>query len=100
MRLKIVGPPDVVDGGLADALALRQGPATPMRHPGWLGLQGCLHNTSDLVDGIRGLSAAPWSDVPQTVQSFVTEAPAPENHRVSIHRKPLRNRDVGLSPRG
>ena len=33
MRLKIVGAPDIVDGGLAYTLALRHGPATPVRHP-------------------------------------------------------------------
>src|ERR1017187_7888130 len=100
MRLKIVSPPDIVDGGLANALALRHSPATPMRHPRRFGLQGGLHDIGDLVDLIRGLSSAPRSDIPQTLQALVTEAPSPQNHGVSIHRKALRNCDVGLARSG
>ena len=100
MWLEIVGTPDIVDGGLANALALRHCPATPMRHARRFGLQGGIHDTGDLVDLIRGLSSAPWSDVPQTVQALVTEALAPQNHRISIHRKPLRDCDIGLSSGG
>src|SRR5262249_27462526 len=98
--LEIVGAPDIVDGGLADSLALRHSPATPMRHPRRFGLQGCIHDTGDLVDLIDGLSPAPWSDVPQTVQALISEALSPENHRVSIHREPFRNLDIGLSRGG
>ena len=96
----MVGAPDIVDGGLADALALRHGPATPVRHPRGFGLQGRLHNRGDLVDGIDRLSSPARSDVPQTVQPLVTKALSPQNHRVSIHRKPLGNRDIGLTRSG
>src|ERR1700681_1445979 len=48
MWLQIVGAPDIVDGGLADALAPCHGPATPVGHPRWLSLQGSLHNSGDL----------------------------------------------------
>lgn len=68
-----------------------------MRHPRRFGLQGGIYDTGDLVDLIRGLSSAPWSDVPQTVQALVTEALSPENHCVSIHREPLRNCDIRIS---
>jgi hypothetical protein len=71
-------------------------PGCPRR----LGLQGCLHDTGDLVDLIYRLSSTPWSDVPQTVQALVAEALSPQNHRVSIHRKPLRDCDIGLSRSG
>ena len=100
MWLKIVGAPDIVDGGLADALALRHRPATPMCHPRRFGLQGRIHDSGDLVDLVCRLSSAPRSDVPQTVQSLVTEALSPQNHCVSIHRKPLRNGDIGLARSG
>src|SRR5437879_9167866 len=39
------------------------------------------------------------SDVPQTVQSLVTKALAPQNHRVSVHRQPPSNGDLGLTGR-
>jgi len=71
-----------------------------MRHPCRFGLQGCIYNLGDLADRIRGLSSAPWSDVPKTVQPLVAEASSPENHSVSTHRKALRNRDIGLSRSG
>ena len=100
MWLEMVGAPDIVDGGLAHALALRHGPATPMRHPRRFGLQGGIDDSGDLVDGIGGLSSAPGRDVPQTVQALLTEALSPQNHRVSIHREPLRNADIGLSRSG
>src|SRR5260370_27333373 len=99
MRLKIVCAPDIVDGRLANALALRHRPATLMCHPCRFGLQGRIHDTGDLVYLISGLSSAPRSDVPQTVQALVTEPLSPQNHGVSIHRKPFRNCDIGLSRR-
>jgi len=71
-----------------------------MRHPRRFGLQGGIYDTGDLVDLIRGLSSAPWSDVPQTVQALGAKALSPENHRVSIHLKPLRNCDIGLARSG
>ena len=100
MWLKIVGAPDIVDRGLTDALALRHGPATPVRHPRRFGLQGRIHDGGNLIDSICGLSSPAGSDVPQTVQALVTKALSPQNHRVSVHRKPLRNRDIGLAGSG
>src|SRR6266545_4415079 len=50
MRLEIVGAPDIVDGGLANTLALGHRPATPMRHPRGFGLQGRIHDIGNLVD--------------------------------------------------
>jgi len=100
MWLQIVGAPDIVDSGLADALVLRHGPATPVRHPRRFGLQGRIHNSRDLLDWIRGLSSPAGSDVPQTIQSFVTKALSPKNHRISVHREPLRNGDIGLTRSG
>ena len=85
MRLQVVSTPDIVDRGLADALTLRHSPATPMRHPRRFGLQGRVHDIGDLLDLIGGLSSAPRSDVPQTIQTLVTEAFSPRNHSVSIH---------------
>src|SRR5438445_6603810 len=100
MGLDIVGAPNIVDRGLADALALCHGPATPVRHPRRFGLQGRIHDSGDLVDRIRRLSSPAGSDVPQTVQSLVTKALAPQNHRVSVHRQLLRNADIGLTGSG
>jgi hypothetical protein len=95
-----VSAPDIIDGGLADALALRHGPATPVRHPRRFGLQGRIHDGGDLVDWIGGLSPSAGSDVPQTVQPLVTKTFAPQNHRVAVHRKPLRKRDIRLTGSG
>src|ERR1039457_3965168 len=97
MWLEIMGAPDIVDSGLADTLALRHGPATPVRHPRRFGLQGRIHDSGDLIDFIRGLSSPARSDVPQTVQPLVTKALAPQNHGVAVHGKPLRNCDIGLA---
>src|SRR5713226_1764730 len=100
MWLKIVGAPDIVDGGLANALALRHGPATPMRHPRGFGLQGRIHDTGDLIDGIQGLSSSAGSNVPQTVHSFVPKALPPQNHGIAVHRKPLGNGDIRFTGSG
>src|SRR5260370_11881651 len=97
MGLEIMGAPDIVHRGLAEALSLRQGPATPMRHPRWFGLQGCVHDGGNLIDGIQGLSSSARSNVPQTVQSFVPKALAPQNHRIAVHRKLLGNGDIGFT---
>ncbi len=91
MRLKIVGTPDIIDRGLAHALALRHSPATPMRHPRRFGLQGRIHDTGDLIDLIFGLASAPRSDIPQTIQALITKALSPQNHRISVYRKSLRD---------
>src|ERR687892_11830 len=53
-----MGAPDIVHGRLADTLALRHGPTTPVRHPRRFGVQGCIHDSGDLVDCIGGLSSA------------------------------------------
>src|ERR1700681_161505 len=95
MWLQIVGAPDIVDGGLADALAPCHGPATPVGHPCWLSLQGSLHNSGDLIYSINGLSSPPRSNVPQTVQTLLTKALPPQNHRIAGDRELLRNRDIG-----
>ena len=71
-----------------------------MRHSRRLGLQSRIHDTGDLIDLICGFSSAPRSDVPQTVQTLVTKAFSPKNYGVSIHRKPLRNCDIGLARSG
>ena len=71
-----------------------------MRHPRRFGLQGRIHDSGDLSDLVRRLSTASGSDVPQTVQPLIAEALSPQNHRVSIHRKPFRNGDIGLACSG
>src|SRR6266851_4263569 len=95
-----MGAPDIVNSGFADALAFRHGPATPVRHPRRFGLQGRIHDGGDLVHLIHSLSPPAGSDVPKTVQSLVTKALSPENHRVAVYRKPLRNCDIGLTCSG
>src|ERR1700680_4692380 len=95
MGLQIVGAPDVVDGGLADALALCHGPATPVGHPRRFGLQGGLYDGGDLIYGIERLSSPPWSNVPQTVRTLLTKALPPQNHCIAVDRKLLRDRDIG-----
>src|SRR5260370_9625541 len=94
MGLEIMGAPDIVHRGLADALALRQGPATPMPHPRRFGLQGCIHDGGDLIDGIQGLSSSARGNVPQTVEAFVPKALPPQNHRIAVHGKLLGNGDI------
>jgi hypothetical protein len=100
MWLEIMGAPDIVDGGLADSLALRHSPATPMRHSRRFGLQGCIHDTGDLVDWIGGLSSATGSDVPQTVEALVSKALSPKDHRISIYRQPLCYGHIGIAGGG
>src|SRR5260370_4487648 len=97
MGLEIMGAPDIVHRGLADALTLRQGPAIPMRHPRWFGLQGGVHDGGDLIAGIQGLSSSAGSNIPQTVQSFVPKALAPQNHGIAVHQKLLGNGDSGFT---
>src|SRR5260370_13269676 len=82
------------------ALALRHGSATPVRHPRRFGLQGRIHDRGDLVDLIGGLSSPAGSHAPQTIQPLLTKALAPQNHRVAVHRKPLRNSDIRLTRSG
>jgi len=99
MRLQLMSAPDSVDCGLADALVLRHGPATPMCHPRWFGLQRRIHNGGDPVDSIHGLSSPPRSNIPKTVQPLFAKPLPPKNDRVPVHRKLLRNSDVGLPRR-
>jgi len=83
MWLKIVGPPDVVDRRLANALALRHGPATPMRHPCRFGLQGSIHDANDLLDLILGLRARPGA-----TSHRPSRPPSPKRarHRITVLR--------------
>src|ERR1700692_2984022 len=71
-----------------------------MRYPRRFGLQGRLHDGGDLVDWIGGFSSPARSDIPQTVQPLVTKALSPKNDRISIHRKPLRNGNIGVTRNG
>ncbi len=87
MVLQVLSLPVRVDVGLAHSMAPGQGPATPMRHPVWLGLQGGLHNGRDLFDGIGGLASASGSDLPQTVQSLFSKSLAPQHGHFPIDRK-------------
>src|SRR6266566_2939790 len=96
----MMSTPDIVHRGLADPLALRHGPATPVRHPRRFGLQGGGDNAGNLVDGIQRLASPARGNVPQTVQSLIRKALAPQNHRIAVHRKPFRNGDIGLTRSG
>jgi hypothetical protein len=100
MRLQLVGAPDIVDSGLADALALRHGPTTPVGHSRWFGLQRRIHDRGDFVAFIKGLSSTAWSNVPQAIQPLPAKALAPQNHRITVYRKLLSNRDIGLPRSG
>src|ERR1022692_3674213 len=64
MWLQLVSAPDIVDRGLADALALCHGPATLVGHPRRFSLQSRVHDRGDLVYFIEGFSSAAWSNVP------------------------------------
>src|SRR5947209_8783725 len=92
-----MGAPDIVDGGLTDALALRHGAATPVGHACRFGLQRRIHNSRDLVDWILRFSSPASRDVPQTIQGFFPKAFPPQPYRVAVHRKSLRDDDVGLA---
>jgi hypothetical protein len=85
---------------LPTPLALRHGAATPVCHSRRFGLQGRIHNCRDLVDFVFGLASPAGSDVPQPLKPLVTKALAPENYRVAVDRKPLRDRDIGFAGSG
>src|SRR5215831_10804463 len=96
----MVGAPDIVYGRLADALALRHAPATPVCHTSRFGLQRRIHDSGDLVDFIGGLSSATGCNVPQPVETLVCKALSPKNHRISINRQMLRNGHIGITVGG
>src|SRR5665213_756394 len=96
MRLQLMRAPNAVDRGLADALIPGHGPATPVRHPRRFGLRGRLHDGGDLIDSIQGLSSPARSNIPKSVQPLLRKAPPPKNYGVPVHRKFLRNSDIGL----
>ena len=100
MWLQVVGSPNIIDRGLANTLVLRHGPATPVRHPRRFGLQRCLYDGGDFFYRIDGLPSPAWSHVPQAVQPLVCETLPPQNHRVPVHRKLLRNSHIGLARSG
>jgi len=56
-------------------------------------------NGGDPVDSIHGLSSPPRSNIPKTVQPLFAKPLPPKNDRVPVHRKLLRNSDVGLPRR-
>src|SRR5215831_4488370 len=97
MGFQIVGLPDIIDRGLADPLTLGHQPATPMCHSLRFGLQGSFHDGGNLVDVIGGLAPASWGDLPQSIQSLLGKARAPQNDRLAVYRQPLSNRNIRLT---
>ncbi len=88
VRLEVVTAPDVVDRGLAHALALRHESATPVRHPLRLGLEGRVHDGFDLFRSIGGLAPATGRDLPQTLQAMLSEPSTPQDHCLPIGLPP------------
>ena len=66
-------------------------------HPHRFGLQGRINDGGDLIYFIEGLSSPAWSNVPQTVNPLlIIKALPPQNHRIAVHRKLLRNSGIRL----
>src|SRR5215472_18969302 len=87
MGFELMGLPDIVDRGLAEALTLRQAPATPVCHPFRLSLQRRLHHRGDRIDVINRFASSPGSHLPQAVQPLLGETVAPQKDGFAIHRQ-------------
>ena len=86
MGLQVLSLPARVDVGRAHSWALGQGPATPIRHPVRLGLQGGLHNAREFLDGI-GWACVRVPERSPTVQSLFSKSLASQHDRFPIDRK-------------
>ena len=90
-RCEFVSAPDVADRGLADPLLsaiVRQ-------------LQ-CVIPAGSVckVDFIDGLSSPARSNILQTIQTFLAETLPPQINRMAVHRKLLRNCNIGFPSSG
>src|SRR3954462_15760578 len=99
MRLDVVAPPYVADGGLAQAQARRHQPATPLGAPFGLGLQCGVDDPFDVLLAIGWLAAAARSHVPQPGQTLLQKTLPPEAHGLAIDLQFRRNRQFRLSRR-
>jgi hypothetical protein len=85
--------------GLTHALTLGHRAATPMRHAFGLGLQGCIHNGSDLVRVVVRFASAPRGNLPYSVQALFEEALAPQDDGLAVDGQLPSDGYVGLPVR-
>ena len=97
MRLKVVAPPDLADGRLAEALALGHQPATPMRHPLGLGLQRRVDHGLHFLGSVGGLTTASRRDLPRTPQPLLGKTLSPQLDAMAIHLESGGNGQIGTA---
>src|SRR5258708_6073171 len=84
MRFDVMALPQSTDRGLAQSLAGRHQPATPMTDSFRLGLQGRVNDCFDAVRSVDRFASATGRDLPQTVQPFLGETLAPQANGLPI----------------
>ena len=92
--------PDAIDGVLADLLASRHRPATPMRGSFGFGLQGGLHNRGHLLWRVMGFATAAGLNLPHRIQAILDKPLSPERGRVTVDLQFRGDLEVFLSFRG
>src|SRR5437870_179610 len=96
MRFQIMTLPDIVDGGLAHSLASGHEPATPLRHAFGFAAERSIHNRLDLLRPVNRFATSPRRHFPQTIQTLLRKAGAPQGDGFAIDLQALSDGIVGL----
>src|SRR5208283_2324588 len=85
MRFQIMTLPDIVNRGLADALAGGHEPATPLRHALGFAAQRGIHNRLDLLRPVGRFATPPGRHFPQTLYTVLLKTSTPQRDCLAIH---------------
>ena len=80
MRLKLMAPPDVAHRRFADPQLVGQAAAAPLALPLGFGLQGSVDDLLDFLRPIASFASPPRGHLPETWQTLLGKASAPESH--------------------
>src|SRR6516162_1054530 len=93
-------PPNVVHRRLANPHVAGQGATAPLGSAPGFGLQGGVDDGLHFLPTIAGLAPPTGGNLPQTRQTLLGKARAPEHHRLAIDLVLLRDRVIGLTGSG
>ena len=80
MRLELMAPPDVAHRRFADPQLVGQAAAAPLALPLGFGPQGSVDDLLDFLRPIASFASPPRGHLPETWQTLLGKASAPESH--------------------